>query len=154
MSHSEYSKHLLMATSLQWPRLLSWPCTTLYLLLTLNPPFNGLHFTMVNWFWHAQGWLFLRDSILLQIKEILPGKLYSHVAEERSGEWSDTRVSSIGLKVGNRLRFYKLSSTAIVNYQYIFSMISTIRRWMCTGECLQVYTGHTSFIYRSEIVVG
>ncbi|XP_020626455.1 phospholipase A-2-activating protein-like [Orbicella faveolata] len=24
---------------------------------------------------------------------------------------------------------------------------STIRRWMCTGECLQVYTGHTSFIY-------
>ena len=29
-----------------------------------------------------------------------------------------------------------------------FSCLSTIRRWMTTGECLQVYTGHTSFIYR------
>ena len=64
----------------------------------------------------------------------------------------------VGLKVGSRLRFYKLStcSTPIVNYQCkltlcddLFSLISTIRRWMCTGECLQVYTGHTSFIYRS-----
>ena len=44
--------------------------------------------------------------------------MYNHVAEELSGEWSDTRGSSIGLKVGNRLKFYKLSSTAIVNYQY------------------------------------
>lgn len=82
-------------------------------------------------------------------KEILPCKLYSHVAQEFSCEWS------------NGQGFIQRFKSAILNYHVNYiscndfsSMISTIRRWMCTGECLQVYTGHTSFIYRSDTVIS
>ena len=52
-------------------------------------------------------------------REILPHckrncKLYSRVAQELSCECSNTRVSFIGLKVGNRFRFYKLSTVALL----------------------------------------
>ena len=43
-----------------------------------------------------------------------------------------------------------LLSTVNDIINFLITACSTIRRWMSTGECLQVYTGHTSFIYRYE----